>query len=91
MADSGITFDANYQIRVLDADKFTATETLQAQAGEFVGKVTEFDNSEGAASRARAHAVAEAGWAQRRRACALASDPALPGTRVVRHMPVIAV
>ena len=53
MADSGITFDANYQIRVLDADKFTATETLQAQAGEFVGKVTEFDNSEGAAPRAR--------------------------------------
>lgn len=54
MADSGITFDANFQIRVLDADKFTATETLQAQAGEFVGKVTEFDNSEGAAPRARA-------------------------------------
>ena len=39
MADDGITFDANYQIRILDADKFKATEALQGQAGEFVAKV----------------------------------------------------
>ena len=40
MADDGITFDANYQIRILDADKFKATEALQGQAGEFVAKVS---------------------------------------------------
>eukprot|EP00873_Tetraselmis_striata_P022680 jgi/Tetstr1/442944/TSEL_031006.t1 len=39
--ESGITFDENYRIRVLDTDKYEATKEMQGQTEAFVSKISE--------------------------------------------------
>uniref|UniRef100_A0A7S1X5G1 Intraflagellar transport protein 20 n=1 Tax=Tetraselmis chuii TaxID=63592 RepID=A0A7S1X5G1_9CHLO len=42
--ESGITFDENYRIRVLDTDKYESTKEMQGQTEAFVNRISELSD-----------------------------------------------